>query len=99
MLAALKSVREREEGVNRVAALYGIPCTTLKDHLSGRVTPGVNSWPRPYLDHKEEKILSEHLIEAAKLGYGKTRKQVKGLVETVGKEKGILKSEKVTDGW
>ena len=50
MLAALKSVREGEEGVNRVAVLYGVPRTTLKDHLSGRVTPGVNSGPRPYLD-------------------------------------------------
>ena len=63
MLAALKSVREGEEGVNRVAALYGVPRTTLKDHLSGRVTPGVNSGPRPHLDRKEEKNLSEHLID------------------------------------
>ena len=99
MIAALKAVREGEEGVNRVAALYGVPRTTLKDRLSGSVTHGVNPGPRPYLDSKEEKNLSEHLIEAAKLGYGKTRKQIKGLVETVAKEKGILKSEKVTDGW
>ena len=99
MVAALQAVKDGELGVNRVVATYGIPCTTLKDRLSGRVVHGVNPGPQPYLDPKEEKHLAEYLIEAASLGCGKTRKQVKGIVEAVAKEKGILKSGKVTDGW
>ena len=99
MLAALQAVKDGE-GVNRAAILHGIPPSTLKDRLSGRVVHGVNPGPNRYLDDNEEKLLAEHLIEAAKLGYGKTRKQVMGIVENVAKEKGLLKvDEKVTDGW
>ena len=73
-------------GVNRAAILHGIPPSMLKDLLSGRVVHGVNPGPCRYLDGNEETFLAEHLIEAAKLGYGKTRKQV-GIVENVAKEK------------
>ena len=33
------------------------------------------------------------------VGYGKTRKQVKTLVETAAHEKGVLKKTRLTDGW
>ena len=33
------------------------------------------------------------------VGYGKTRKQVKSLVERTAREKGTLKKNKLTDGW
>ena len=32
-------------------------------------------------------------------GYGKPRKEVKGLVEKVSREKGVLKKSKVSNGW
>ena len=89
MLAALQAVKDGE-GVNRAAILHGIPPSMLKDCLSGRVVHGLNPGPNQYLDDNEEKLLADHLIEAAKLGYGKTRKHVKGIVENVAKEKRVF---------
>jgi hypothetical protein len=53
------------------------------------------------LDEEEEQTLSDHLVEAAKVGYGKTRKQVLSIVEGVAREKNILRpsrSNRVSDG-
>lgn len=63
------------------------PPTTLKDHLSGRVKHGTKSGPRLYLNDCEERALADHLIEAAKIGYGKTTKEVKSIAESIAKEK------------
>ena len=39
------------------------------------------------------------IVDVAKAGYGKTRKEIKAIAENVAKEKGIIRSKKVTDGW
>ena len=36
---------------------------------------------KPYLTKQDEEILADHLILTARLGYGKTRRQVMDLVE------------------
>ena len=54
---------------------------------------------RAYLTTTEETALRNHLVEAAKAGYGKTRTQVKLIVESVVKEKGILRACRISDGW
>ena len=33
------------------------------------------------------------------IGYGKTRRQIKDIAEAVARDKGILKKEKISDGW
>jgi len=43
---------------------------------------------------EEEKSLTTHLIDPAKLGYGKTRKKVNRMAENVAREKGTLHKEK-----
>ena len=60
---------------------------------------GTKPGPRPYLNDQEERALADHLIEAAKIGYGKTRKEVKSIVERVAEEKHCLRGTQVTDGW
>jgi len=40
---------------NSAAAKYGVPPSTLKDHLSGQVKHGTNPGPAPYLSLAEEK--------------------------------------------
>ena len=82
MLAALKAV---EEGisVSRVARDYGVPRNTLYDRVSGRVVHGVKPGPKPYLNQSEEKELGSYLKHCAKVGYGKTRKDVLCIVESV----------------
>ena len=66
---------------NRAADLHGVPRSTLKDRLSGRVQHGVNPGPKLYLSKEEESELADHLIHVANLGYGKTRRDFKCLVE------------------
>ena len=38
------------------------------------------------------------LMEVAKVGYGKTQKEVKLIAEAVAREKGVLRGEKISDG-
>ena len=86
-------------GVNRAAKEFGVPTTTLRDRLSGRVTHGTNSGPKPYLSSQEEGELTEYLTSTSKAGYGKTRGQVMKIVQHVAKEKGVLRKEKISAGW
>ena len=60
---------------------------------------GVKPGPKPYLDEPEEKELSSYLKHCAKIGYGKTRKDVLCIVETATSERGRLRTSHVSDGW
>ena len=82
----------------RAAKEHGIPRQTLNDRVSGRVVHGTKPGPRPYLTSQEEKELSNFLVDVAKAGYGKSRRQIKGLSEAVVRDKG-KNIQKVTDGW
>ena len=59
---------------------YGVPRTTLKDRLSGKVAPGANPGPIPYLTSEEEDELVEHLLTCADIGYPKTKQEVLAIV-------------------
>jgi len=39
------------------------------------------------------------IVDVAKAGYGKTRKQIKAIAENVAVEKGTIRSKKVSNGW
>ena len=91
MQAAMKSVQDRISGVNQAATDHGVPKTTLKDRLSGRVIHGINPGPRPYLNKTEELELSQFLKKCSSIGYGKTRKDVMSIVGSVAINKGVLK--------
>jgi hypothetical protein len=99
MEAAMKTVRTGATSINKAAVLHGVPASTLKDRMSGRVKHGTKSGPKRYLVKSEEQALADHLIEAASIGYGKTRREVKMITEKVAKEKNLLRKERVTDGW
>ena len=49
MRLAMEAVSQGE-GVNRSAVMYGVPSTTLKDRISGRVVHGTRPGPRPYIE-------------------------------------------------
>ena len=83
----------------QILVKYQVHCTTLKDRVKARVKHGTKPGTRPYLNENEEECLANHLITAAKLGYGKTKKQVKTFAEKVAREKGVLRKERITDGW
>jgi len=98
MKAAMKAVSEGLS-VNQASRYYGVPKTTLHDRVSGRVIHGVKPGPRPYLSPAEEEELGNYLKDCAKMGYGKTRKDVLGIVQSTASDKGLLRSERVTEGW
>ena len=99
MTAALNEFKKGIYPINKIAVLYGVPKSTLHDRISGRVRHGTKPGPSPYLDHTEEQELADHLITVAKIGYGKTRKEVKMIAENVAKEKKVLRATRISDGW
>ena len=81
MLAAIMMAENGEVSANQAADVHGVPRSTLKGRLKGRVTHGKKPGPRPYLDSSEEEELVDYLFDAAKTGFGKTRRQIKCIAE------------------
>ena len=50
----------------------------------------------PYLNNTEEIELHEYLIQANKVGYGKTRCQVKMIAKKVANDKGLLRGAQIS---
>lgn len=98
MLAALEAVKSGTS-VKRAAAEHGVPRTTLQDRHLGRVVHGVKPGPKSYLTCTEERELGEFVEVVGQIGYGKTRKQIKNIAESVARDKGVLRSNRISDGW
>ena len=97
--AAMEQVRKGTMSLTKAAKFQGVPSTTRKDQMSGKVVHGSKPGRKRYLNDEEEDALANHLIEAASIGYGKTRAEVKSITEKFAIEKNILLKDKVTDGW
>ena len=87
MKKAIEAVKSRKSGVNRAARDDGIPATTLKDRLSGRVKENCHFGQSRYLNDTEENELSTFVKNCASIGYGKTKKEVMRIVKTHAKDK------------
>ena len=98
MVQAMDAVKSGLLGVNRAALEYGVPKTTLKDRIAGRVSHGTNIGSKPYLSKKEEEELVKFLINCSKMGYGKTRSEVLKIVEATLKKKNDM-NLKLSQGW
>ena len=68
---AMRVVVNGEMGMNRAALQYGVPPTTLKDRMSGRVMHGSKIGQKPYLSYEEEKELVEFICTCSKMGMAK----------------------------
>lgn len=99
MVAAMDAVIKQGLSANRAADTHDVPRSTLKDRLSGCLIHGVNPGPKPYLTKDEESELADHLLKASSIGYGKTRRNVRCLVDSYQKQKGTLKETSVSNGW
>ena len=99
MVAAIDAVKGGES-VLHAAKQFGVPRQTLCDRVSGKVVHGTNPGPKPFLTSVEEKELSNFIVDVAKAGYGKTRKQIMGLADSVAQDKRRMTGQKkITDGW
>ena len=78
-----KACEAVREGLSyrRAEQEFGVPSSTLHDHVSGRILAGAHSVPSKYLSDSEEKELVNFLIGFSRIGYARTRKQVIALVE------------------
>ena len=74
MTRAVEAMKSCELGINRSALEYGVPKTTLKDRIAGRVKHGTKPGPVAYLDPSEEEELVNFLFECSRVGYGKTER-------------------------
>ena len=84
----MEAVMNGELGVNRSALEHGVPRTTLKDRIAGRVKHGTKPGPVAYLDAKEEEEQVNFLFECSRMAYGKTKREVLQIVEEAAKRKG-----------
>ena len=82
--------------IRQAAEEYQIPKSTIQDHVTGKVTIGGTSGQK-YLSDEEEKDFAKFLLESAKIGYPRTRKEVLLLVQMALSEKG--KNVVVSSGW
>ena len=99
MVAAIDAVKGGKS-VLRAAKQFHVPRQTLGDWVSGKVVHGMKPGPKPFLTSVEEKELLNFLVDIAKAGYGKTRKQIMGLAESVARDKGqMMGQKKISDGW
>ena len=99
MLQAMNAVREGTMGANAAAKTFGVPPSTLKDRISGRVKHGTKSGPTPYLTDAEEKELVDFLKQSAAMGCGKTKEEVFSILERALKKKGTFHERFNGEGW
>ena len=98
MVAAMDAV-SKGCSINKAAIEHEVPRTNRNDRISGRVQHGIRPGPKPYLNKLEEQNLVNFLQVVSGVGYGKTRKQVMNLVESIARDKGVLRKQKISDGW
>ena len=98
MQAAIHAVKSGS-GINRAAVDHGVSPSTLKDRISGRVIHGTKPGPASYLNGDEEKDLAVFLKDCAAVGYGKTRRDVMNIAQSVAEEKCVLRGPRVSQGW
>ena len=98
MINAIEAVKQGCS-VKRAAEEHGVPRTTLNDRISGRVMQGKKPGPEPYLNKQEEEDLANFVEVLADIGFGKTKKQIKAMVEKTARDKSTLRKEKISDGW
>ena len=74
MASAILKVRETDAPIRTTARQFGLPESSLRHKLSGRVSEkAIKSGPPPLFSMEEEARLSDHLKFTASVGYGYSR--------------------------
>ncbi len=97
MSKACKAFGSGECSLRKASEMYGIPRSTLHDHVSGKVKENGVSGPERYLSIYEEEELVNFLIGCSHVGYPRTRPQVLAIVQQYIEKKKIKKI--VSNGW
>ena len=91
-----KAIDEVSQGCSTrsAAIMYGIPRSTLSDHVNGKSCGRSGG---AYLSQEEELELADFLCETASIGIPRTRKDVLALVQNILSSRG--RDITVTMGW
>ena len=73
MEKALEKVKSGNTSINQAAKDHGVPPTTLKNRVSGRVEHNTNPGPSRYLNETEEKEFEDFLMQTSSVGYGRSK--------------------------
>ena len=98
------AVREIAEGnmtVRKAAVTYGIPKSTLHDHVKGKVQLGAGVGAQRYLtdEEEEEEVLVRWLEGCAKVGCAKSISEVRAVVGAIVAKKLGVDCITVSHGW
>ena len=99
MIEVMEAVETGKSGINRASVDHGVPKTILQNRLSVRVKHGKKLGPECYLNEEEEKELASFVKFCASIGYGKTRREMLGIAQSVATYKGVLQRKKISQGW
>jgi len=97
MSRALELVATDKMGINKAALECGVPSTTLKDRISGRVFHGCKMGRKAYLTYAEEELV-KFLTDCSKMGYGKTKQDVTKTMEKYAVGKGLKIHKRLSNG-
>ena len=73
MEKALEKVKSGNTSVNQAAKDHGVPPTTLKNRVSGRVEHNTNPGPSRCLNETEGKEFADFLMQTTSVGYGRSK--------------------------
>ena len=86
---AVQRVRDEGMSYRKASAEYGVPRSTLHDHVGGKVSSSKRG-PPTVLTEAEEQELCDWALHMADIGYGRTREQlcakVKEMLDKDGRE-------------
>ena len=68
--------------MKHAARLFGVHRSTLRDPFAESVKHGTNPGPVPYLTNAEVAELAGFLVDVAKAGYRKSRRDIKWIAES-----------------
>ena len=99
MELALCDVAKGVLTVRKAALVYGIPKSTLHDHVSGKVRPGAGVGLPKYLTDEEEDELVRWLEGCAEVGCAKSVRDTRAVVGAIVAKKQRVECAVVSHGW
>ncbi|CAG2188941.1 unnamed protein product [Mytilus edulis] len=73
---AIKSIKDGVYSYRRASQVFGVPKTTIIDHVSGRIELNAKPGRKPVIPIEMENVVARKVVEAANKGFGITKKQL-----------------------
>ena len=81
LLTAVEEIKQGKLSYRKAELEYGIPKSTLCDHVTGKVEIGRRQGPKPVLTRDKEESLVQWALEMNEIGYGQVRRQISDTVK------------------